>query len=51
MDIYDLFNKESNYEYIIEKIILENIKENNIPIMKEFALINKIEGFILQKTP
>ncbi|MBC2580233.1 DUF3298 domain-containing protein [Clostridium sp. DJ247] len=43
----ELFYKESNYEYIINKIILENIKENNIPIIEEFANINKNRRFYL----
>jgi hypothetical protein len=43
----DLFYKESDYEYIINKIILENIKDNNIPIIEEFANINKNRSFYL----
>lgn len=45
----DLFYKGSNYEYIINKIILENIKNNNIPILEEFANINKNRKFYLTK--
>ena len=45
----DLFYKGSNYEYIIDKIILENIKDNNIPIIEELANINKNRRFYLTK--
>ncbi|WML37274.1 RsiV family protein [Clostridium sp. OS1-26] len=43
----DLFYEGSNYEYIINKIILEDIKENSIPIIEEFANINKNRRFYL----
>jgi hypothetical protein len=43
----DLFYKGSNYDYIINKLILENIKENNIPIIEEFSNINKNRRFYL----
>lgn len=46
-NFHDLFYKGSDYEYIINKIILENIKDNNIPIIEEFANINKNRSFYL----
>lgn len=46
-NLKDLFYEGSNYEYIINKIILEDIKENSIPIIEEFANISKSRGFYL----
>lgn len=43
----DLFYKGSNYENSINRILIENIKENNIPIIEEYANINKNRKFYL----
>lgn len=43
----DLFYKGSNYENNINRIIIENIKENSIPIIEEYANINKNRKFYL----
>lgn len=41
----DLFIKESNYENVINKAILENIRENGVPIVEELANISKNRSF------
>ena len=43
----DLFYEGSNYENSINTIIIENIKENSIPIIEEYANINKNRKFYL----
>lgn len=43
----DLFYKGSNYKSSINRIIIENIKENSIPIIEEYANINKNRNFYL----
>lgn len=43
----NLFDERSDYEPIINKIILENIRDNNVPIIEEFGNMNKYRNFYL----
>jgi hypothetical protein len=43
----DFFREESDYGAVLNKIILQQIKDNDIPIIEEFANINKNRSFYL----
>lgn len=43
----DLFDERSDYDTIINKIVLEDIRDNNVPIIEEFGNMNKYRNFYL----
>lgn len=45
--LYDLFERNSNYKSVITGIIQEQIKEQNIPLIKEFRGIDDYENYYL----
>lgn len=49
-NLSDLFIKEKNYETILSNIILQQIRDSNIPIIEEFANITKNRSFYLTET-
>ncbi len=45
--IYDLFKRNSNYRAVITRMIKEQIKERDLPLIKEFKVIGDNESFFL----
>jgi hypothetical protein len=45
--IYDLFKRNSNYRAVITRMIKEQIKERDLPLIKEFKVIGDNESFYL----
>ncbi len=45
--IYDLFKRNSNYRAVITRMIKEQIKERDLPLIREFKSIGDNESFYL----
>lgn len=45
--VYDLFKRNSNYRAVITRLIKEQIKERDLPLIKEFKGIGDNESFYL----